>query len=210
MTEQQQNPAPNNDDEVVPIPPKGSGGGGSKVLLIILGLFVACVLVFGVLLTAGAWFVKNRTADVIRGVAKTQGVDIEDFDVDAGKGKVRIKTGSGEAVSSSGPELPEGFPTEYITVYDGKIKGSNRFKSGDGTSWSVIVETSDDSDAIKQSVQKTLEDNEWKSVMEQDSDNTHMRVAKNEPYTATISWGKSNDDGIRRVSYNIIKSSPKE
>lgn len=209
MTEQQQNIAPNNDDEVVPIPPKGSGG-GSKLLVVILGVIVACVLIFGVLATAGVWYLKSRGANIIRDVAKTQGVDIDDVDLTSGKGKIRIKTDDGDAVASTGPELPEGFPSEEITLYDGTIKASNRFKSDKNISWSIVVETSDSSGAIKPFVQKGLDDNGWKSIMEQDSDRSHMRIAKKEPYNATISWGKPNDDDIIRISYVITKTLPKE
>lgn len=201
-------------EETVPIPPKNSGGGGNKVLLIILGVVVACMLLFGIVLTAGVFYVKNRGANIVKDIAKTQGVDVKNFDADKGTGEYTIKTDDGEITTKVSKELPDDFPTNLLPIYNGVITTTNRMNMSGRKHWTIVMETSDSLDTVGDTLKKDLVDNGWEVQMEQDSDNHGMKSAKKGDYSAMLGYREDKDDddkAITRLTYTIIqKAADKE
>lgn len=196
----------------VPIPPKGSGGGSNKVVFIVLGVILFCFIAFGVVVTAGVYYVKNRGANIVKDIAKTQGVDVESFDADAESGKISIKTKSGELTSEVGKELPDDYPVDLLPVYNGVIESTSRLNISDAKNWTVLINTDDDLKQIDTKVKEDLLSHGWEIVMEQDSDEQRVKTAKKEGSTAMISFGPSrSDEGpAQQIRYHITQKQTKD
>jgi len=195
----------NEAEEVVPVPPKGSGS-GKKVLLVILGVLVACMLLFGIVLTAGVLYVKNRGANIVKDIAKTQGVDVKNYDAKNGTAEYSIKTEDGEITSKVSKELPDDYPTNELPVYDGVITSTNRMNLSGNVSWMVSMESQDSADAVGDAVKKELKDHGWEIIMEQDNDGRSLKTAKKGDYTAMVSYESDTNDAeqkITRITYNV-------
>ena len=193
-------------EETVPIPPKNSGG-GNKVLLIILGVVVACMLIFGIVLTAGVFYVKNRGADIVKDIAKTQGVDVKNYDAKSGTAEYTIKTDEGEFTTKVSKELPDDFPSNELPIYDGVITTTNRMNIGGRKHWTIVMETSDSLDVVGDALKENLVENGWEVQVEQDSDNHGMKNAKKGDYGAVLGYreDKNDDDQtITQITYTII------
>jgi|GEM_PF-6474236 len=196
----------NEAEEVVPIPPKGSGS-GNKVLLIILGVIVACMLLFGIVLTAGVMYVKNRGANIVKDIAKTQGVDVKNFDTKNGTAEYSIKTKDGEFTSKVSKELPDDYPTNELPVYDGVITSTNRMNMGGSISWVVKLDTDDSRDVAADKVKQDLKDHGWEILMEQQDDDTNSYTAKKGDRTAAVSLDDHAKNGKTTVMYSVIQKS---
>lgn len=72
----------------------------------------------------------------------------------------------GEQVTITGGEggsVPEDFPTDF-PIYDGKVTGSSSLATGDGSMYTVSVETEDGLDAVKAFFDEELEAEGWTVV----------------------------------------------
>lgn len=196
----------------VPIPPKGSGGGSNKVLFIVLGVILFCFIAFGVVVTAGVYYVKNRGANIVKDIAKTQGVDIESYDADSGSGKITIKTKDGEVSNEIGKELPDDFPITDLPVYSGAISSTNRMNMSGTKTWTVIIGSDDDEKTINNTLKENFLNNGWEIVMEQDSDQHSMKSAKKGDYTAIVSHraNRDKDDHASQISYHVTQKKAEE
>lgn len=196
-------------EETVPIPPKNSGGGGgNKVLLIILGVIVACMLLFGIVLTAGVLYVKNRGANIVKDIAKTQGVDVKNYDAKTGSGEYTVKTDDGEITTKVSKELPDDYPANELPVYNGVITTTNRMSMSGTKNWSIIMETGDSMETVGDTLKKDLVDNGWDIVVEQDSDDHGMKTAKKDGYSAVLGYREEKDDddkAITRITYTVTR-----
>lgn len=199
----QENPNPNptnTDDEVVPVPPKGSSS-GSKVLLIVVGVLIVGAILLSVVATAGYKYFQKRIG---KEILKTQGIDVKKVDEKSGEVEYSIKGDEGEELTfKSSKTLPDDFPTNQLPIYDGEITNTNRMVMEGRTSWTIIITTSDSIDAVKSAVRDNFISHDWEIVMEQDTDESGMLIAKKDGYTATTSYSIDSDNGEVRISYNV-------
>lgn len=78
------------------------------------------------------------------------------------KGKVKVKTGKGEAEIETGAELPKNWPQDMPVYKSAKITGSTSIKGeGNAVTLSLVLETSDSVVQVQKFYQTTLPNEGW-------------------------------------------------
>jgi|GEM_PF-1049941 hypothetical protein len=117
------------------------------------------------------------------------GGDVEVEMKDGETQSVTIETEDGEvSFSTGGADLPQGYPEE-IPYYDGEItnSGTSSVESLGFTSYSMTIETNDNSEDIVAFYVKELSKDDWSKILE---------VNDPESGTSTLSWLKNAMDQV--------------
>ena len=91
-----------------------------------------------------------------KGVESATGVK-----VDQGTGKTTVTGKNGETATIQEGKIPDGLPSDF-PVYQGTVKLGNKVTTGEGTTFSIVIETTDDAKTVGDWYDAKLKAAGWK------------------------------------------------
>lgn len=185
----------------------------NKTLWIILGLLLFFfVIVPGILLTAGAFWLKNASTDklaenAIEGIVeKASGGQV---DIDSSNGSFSVESENGDSSFSVGDDqkLPSDFPKDSIPYIKEKAVTFVLTSTNEGKkNWSVTTSVDKTFEATKAFFEDRIKSPDYEDVSSYGFGDTQTYFGKKLPYSVsvTITQGSDSDNEVS-VTYFVIE-----
>jgi hypothetical protein len=173
---------------------------GWKITLIAL---VGLLAVFG--LTGCCPWLGEQAAE--EAIEQSTGGEVE-IDDDGESVSIDTEDGSMEIQGGDSAEVPSDFPSS-MPVYDGDIVMSSSIETGDGTAYTIGIETGDSVDDVASWYESELESNGWTISGQFSADDAgstmHTFVVEGGDGQGTVIIGE--EDGKTAISISVTSES---
>lgn len=170
-----------------------------KIVLIVVGVVIVLAIIGSI---ASAFLIKKGTESFISGVTggKAQ--------VDSDKGEVTIKGENGSEVTTqtSNAEIPDGYPTADVPVYENAhLESSSDMHMENMQSYTLRYTTDDNAKQVVKFYKSELSGDGWKNSYSTNSGETSMASFMNESkdMSVTVSATDNQDDGKTSLGLSV-------